>query len=171
VGVFTLNDIKVLSANIFTLKNGLAFDTYEVTNPLDPYREEERWDKVREDLLSTIEDRLDLDERIRSKGEMALDRQAYEIAQAPQVKIDNEISDFFTVIEVNTGDRVGILYDLAKELSGLQLDIRFARVNSDGERMNGVFYVRTAEGQKVQEEKDLERIREGLRSVMGGGHP
>ncbi|NNG08290.1 MAG: [protein-PII] uridylyltransferase, partial [Desulfobacteraceae bacterium] len=37
VGVFTLNNIKVLSANIFTLKNGLAFDVYEVTNPLDPY--------------------------------------------------------------------------------------------------------------------------------------
>ncbi len=40
VGVFTLNNIKVLSANIFTLKNGLAFDVYEVTNPPDPYRED-----------------------------------------------------------------------------------------------------------------------------------
>ncbi|MFH1124498.1 MAG: [protein-PII] uridylyltransferase, partial [Pseudomonadota bacterium] len=46
VGVFTLNNIKVLSGNIHTLKNGLAFDIYDVTNPLDPFREEEMWQKV-----------------------------------------------------------------------------------------------------------------------------
>ncbi|MBW1803289.1 MAG: HD domain-containing protein, partial [Deltaproteobacteria bacterium] len=51
VGVFTLKNIKVLSAKIFTLKNGLAFDIYEVTNPLDPLREEEMWKDVYADVL------------------------------------------------------------------------------------------------------------------------
>ena len=51
VGVFTMNNIKVLSAKISTLKNGLAFDNYDVTNPVDPYHEEEQWKKIRGDLI------------------------------------------------------------------------------------------------------------------------
>ncbi|RLB36737.1 MAG: hypothetical protein DRH12_15350, partial [Deltaproteobacteria bacterium] len=48
VGVFTLNNLRVLSANIFTLKNGLAFDIYEVTNPVDPLMERQRWERVKQ---------------------------------------------------------------------------------------------------------------------------
>jgi len=70
VGVFTLHNINVLSGNIFTLKNGLAFDLYDVTNPLDPLREEEMWSKVLEDARQAIEDKLPLDELISKKAQM-----------------------------------------------------------------------------------------------------
>jgi [protein-PII] uridylyltransferase len=73
VGVFTLNNIKVLSANIFTLKNGLAFDVYDVTNPPDPYREDETWDKIRRELGLAMEDRIQLRKLLlNKKGKMML---------------------------------------------------------------------------------------------------
>jgi [protein-PII] uridylyltransferase len=166
VGVFTLNNIKVLSGNIFTLKNGLAFDTYEVTNPLDPYREKEMWDKIFNDAVEAIEERLPLDAMIIQKERMALRPTAEYGLPLKRVLIDNEDSDFFTIVEVSAGGRTGLLYDLAKEIFRFGLDIRFAKVHTDKERMTGVFYVRDASGQKVYEEEVMAQIKECILSVM-----
>jgi [protein-PII] uridylyltransferase len=166
VGVFTLNNIKVLSANIFTLKNGLAFDVYEVTNPLDPYREERMWNKIHDEALQVIEDQIPLDELISKK-----ERQLFSLGenydyQPNKVKIDNEASDFFTIVEVSAGDRIGLLYEMAKEVFSLGLDIRFAKVNADKERMTGVFYVRDSGGQKILDEHQIQEIRRKIISTM-----
>jgi [protein-PII] uridylyltransferase len=87
-------------------------------------------------------------------------------SQVKKVKIDNEASDFFTLIEMKGGIRTGLLYDLAKEIHSLGLDIRFARVNSDKEKMNGVFYVRDGSGQKIYDDPVLEKTRQGILDVI-----
>ncbi len=166
VGVFTLNNIEVLSANIFTLKNGLAFDVYEVTNPLDPYREERMWNKIHHEALQAIEDQIPLGELI-SKKERKVFTSGDEYVYPPKkVNINNEASDFFTIVEVSAGERIGLLYELAKEVFSLGLDIRFAKVNADKERMTGVFYVSDSGGQKILEEDEIQRIKNNIMSVM-----
>jgi [protein-PII] uridylyltransferase len=167
VGVFTLHNINVLSGNIFTLKNGLAFDLYDVTNPLDPLREEEMWSKMLQDGRQAIEDKLPLDELISRKAEMS----TFEEIHSPyypveRIRVDNEGSDFFTILEVGGGIRTGLLYELAKKIFSLGLDIRFAKVNSDKEKMTGVFYVRDASGQKIYEDSVLEKVRREILEVL-----
>ena len=164
VGVFALNNIEVLSANVFTLKNGLAFDIYEVTNPLDPLREEEQWEKIYADILSTLDEKFPIDTLMNRKGQSLLGSKGYYTIR--RAEVNNGVSDFFTGIEVTSEARIGLLYELAKKISSLGLDIRFAKVNSDRERMNGVFYVRDSEGQKVQDDEEIKRIEEGILSVM-----
>lgn len=161
VGVLTLNNIEILSAHIFTLKTGLAFDIYEVTNPVDRYREAERWEKTLSDVRLALEDRLPLDDLIREKGE-SLYAQAYHSPVPRKVKVDNDVSDFFTVIEINSPTSVGLAYTLAKEIFSLGLNIRFARVNKDEERLRGVFYVKDAGGQKIYEDDRVAKIRDRL---------
>jgi len=166
VGVLTLNNIEILAAHIFTLKNGLAFDIYEVTNPMDPYREAERWEKTLRDVRLALADRLPLDDLIREK-ERSLYAQAYQSPVAKKVRVDNEASDFFTVIEISWPTSVGLAYALAKEIFSLGLDIRFAKVNSDEERLKGVFYVKDANWQKIYEADQIADIRDRL---MALGH-
>jgi [protein-PII] uridylyltransferase len=164
VGVFALNNIEVLSANVFTLKNGLAFDIYEVTNPLDPLREEEQWEKIHKDILSALDESFPIDTLLSRKGRSVLEPTGvYTIRRA---EVNNGVSDFFTGVEVSSEARVGLLYELARKISSLGLDIRFAKVNSDKERMNGVFYVRDSDGQKVQDDEQTRQIEEGILSVM-----
>jgi [protein-PII] uridylyltransferase len=166
VGVFTLNNIKVLSANIFTLKNGLAFDVYEVTNPLDPFREEGVWKKIHHNALEAIDDRMRLDELITMKERKVFSPREDPVYPFKKININNEASDFFTILEVSAADRIGLLYELAKEVSSLGLDIKYAKVNSDKERMTGVFYVRDSEGQKILDEDLIGRMTEGMMSVI-----
>jgi [protein-PII] uridylyltransferase len=167
VGVFTLNNIEILSANIFTLKNGLAFDIYEVTNPLDRYREAERWQKTLNDVRLVLEDRLPLDDLIREKGRTVYSRE-YQTPVRTKVTVDNEASDFFTVIEISSPIRVGLAYILAKRLFSVGLNIRFAKVNSDEELLRGVFYVKDSGGQKIFEEDQIAGIRDELLAAETG---
>jgi [protein-PII] uridylyltransferase len=166
VGVFTLNNIKVLSANIFVLKNGLALDVYEVTNPLDPYQETEKWEKIRKEIFLALYEQLPLDELISRKERMTLAKKKYLVSGAGKVDVNNEASDFFTVIEFRSEGQIGLLYELAKQVFSLGLDIRFAKLNSDQEKMTGVLYVRDSEGQKIHGDDKIEEIKKGLLSLI-----
>ena len=165
VGVFTLNNVDVLSGNIFTLKNGLALDIYEVTNPLDPLREKEMWGKIYRNIEEAVEGRLPLDLLIDRKEKAGFSPGQIQPA-SNKVRLDNEASDFYTLIEVNGGGRTGLLYDLAKEIFSQGLDIRFARVNRHKDETAGVFYVRDASGQKVSGPEEMEKIERGILSVI-----
>ncbi|MBT3256746.1 MAG: [protein-PII] uridylyltransferase [Deltaproteobacteria bacterium] len=164
-GVLALNNMDILSASIFTLKNGLAFDTYEVTNPPDVYHETENWAKTQQDLRNALDERLSLDRLIKEKRDAKLPA-----PYGPQVRkkivVNNEDSDFFTLIEIRSSARLGRLYDLACVIFSMDLDIRTAKVNSDGEKMTGVFYVRDSGGEKIYEPDVIEEARGRLMAVL-----
>jgi len=164
-GAFTLNNMKILSANIFTLKNGLAFDTYEVTNPPDDYHETEKWARAQKDFLQALDDHLQLDRLIQEKRDAKM-QAAYGRQIGKKVVVNNEESDFFTILEIRSGARLGLLYDLACVIFAMDLDIRTAKINSDGEKMTGVFYVRDSGGEKIYEPDDIEDVRGRLMAVL-----
>jgi len=164
-GVFTLNNMEILSANIFTLKNGLAFDTYEVTNPPDVYHETEKWARAEQDFLRALDDRLQLDRLIQEKRDAKMTA-AYGRQVGKKVVVNNEESDFFSLVEIRSGARLGLLYDLACVIFAMGLDIRTAKINSDGEKMTGVFYVRDSAGEKVYEPDAIEEVQGRLMAVL-----
>ena len=164
-GIFTLNNMEILSGSIFTLKNGLAFDTYEVTNPPDAYHETESWAKTQNDFQHALNDRLSLDRLIREKRDAKMPA-AYGRQVRKKVVLNNEESDFFTLIEIRSSARLGLLYDLACVIFAMDLDIRTAKVNSDGEKMTGVFYVRDSGGEKIYEPDVIEEAKGRLMAVL-----
>jgi [protein-PII] uridylyltransferase len=167
VGVFTVNNVQVLSAAISTLKNGLAFDIYRVTNPVDPLRKKELWKKIHQDAVLAIDDNTDLEKRLEKKRRRELAFNRPRVDWIKKARIDNHATDFFTCLEISAGHREGFLYDLAKEMSLLGLDIRFASVYSDRERITGVFYVRDDRGQKIHDASRLKAVREKILSIIG----
>lgn len=59
----------------------------------------------------------------------------------PQVKIDDTLSDGYTVIDVAGRDRPGLLHDVARLLADENISIHSAHVGSYGERVFDAFYV------------------------------
>jgi [protein-PII] uridylyltransferase len=165
VGIFTSSNVQVLSASIATLKNGLAFDIYRVTNPVDPLREKEVWAKIRDEAEKAVaegdEFDADLEDRLIRRVGLPEGRKAW----IRTVRIDNDATDFFTCIEVYALHRRGFLYLLAKRLFALDLNIRFAKVHSDKEKITGIFHVRDNRGQRIQDEERIGVIRESILSL------
>ena len=81
------------------------------------------------------------------------------------VRVDNDASDFSSVIEVGAADRIGLLHDITRVFSDLGLDVHLAKVATFDGRVVDAFYVRDELGRKVT---NAERIAEVERAMRVG---
>ena len=109
-GVMALNNINILSSNIFTWRDGTAVDIFVVTQPLDTIHPHETWKKVEKDFKNTFNGKLSLPYRLSQKAAPSVLSGSKKPVQPPEVHVDNQSSDFFTLIEVFASDRIGLLY-------------------------------------------------------------
>jgi [protein-PII] uridylyltransferase len=161
-GVLAINNINILSADIYTWRDGTALDVFRVSRPLDPIHPEETWQKVEKNLKETFKGKLSLAYRLGQKAEPSILSDRKKPSRPPKVIIDNESSDFFTLVEVFADDRVGLLYDITRTLFELRLDIRIAIIATKVDQIADVFYIRDLDGQKVEDEDQLKEIKEAL---------
>ena len=161
-GVLALNNINILSAQIYTWRDGTAVDIFRVSNPLDPIHSDETWEKVKKDLENTFKGKLSLAYRLDQKSQSSVLSRYYPSSRPPQVIVDNASSDFFTLIEVFAHDRIGLLYLITRCLFDLRLDIRIAKIATKGDQAADVFYVHDLDGQKVEDTLQVEEIKKAL---------
>ena len=84
-----------------------------------------------------------------------------------RILFDNGSSRNHTVIDIETGDRTGLLYDLTRALTDVGLDIATAHIVTDARRVRDSFYV-TKDNQRIEETGAQEAIRDMLHAAI---HP
>jgi len=168
-GAMALNNINVLSAHIYTWRDGTVVDIFSVTSPLDPVRSREIWEKVERDLKNTFSGALDLGERLKEKARPSILSRRKKWHWQPEIKIDNQSSDFFTLIEVFAEDRIGLLYQITHALFHLGLDIRIAKIATKKDQVADVFYVRDLDGEKIMDAQREAQIKEALLQSLKQG--
>lgn len=161
-GVMALNNINILSTNIYTWRNGIAVDIFRVTRPLDPIHPYETWEKVNALLKNTFSGKISLSYRLSRKAAPSILSETGKPIRPPDVVIDNKSSDFFTLVEVFASDRIGLLYLITRTLFELRLDIRIARTGVKGDQIADVFYVLDLDGQKIEDEEQVKEIKDSL---------
>lgn len=143
-GVLAMHRLSVLRAQAFSTSAGLALERFILGRTGD-----ERWDAIAADLEAVFSGRLALearlDRKIRDYGETP--------ASEPDVRVLQDASQHSTVIEVRATDAIGLLYGITAALGDLDLDIHVAKIDTLGERVVDVFYVRTGWGTKLNEEQ------------------
>ena len=161
-GVLTLNRIDTLNAQIYTWRNHIALDIFEVTAPPDRIFEKEKWEKTGRDLEAALTGQLDLPTVLKKK------LAAYRIARVPgdgnppRIVIDNQSSSFFTIIEVYAGDFPGLLFTVTDALYRFRLDIWIAKIATNVDQVVDVFYVRDFEGNKIDSLKKEMSIKQAI---------
>lgn len=83
-----------------------------------------------------------------------------------EVAIDNRSSSRYTIIEVITQDRPGVLFRLAHALHLLGLTIAFAKVNTEGNRVVDIFYVTELDETKVATRARIDQIKQQLTAAV-----
>jgi [protein-PII] uridylyltransferase len=161
-GVLTLNNINILSADIYTWRDETAVDVLRVTNPPDDLFLQETWNKIQEDFKAILADSVSLESQLREKTTSAIITEQKKPSRPPQVIVDNDSSDFFTVIEVFADDHIGLLYRMTHTLFNLGLDIHLARISTKGDQIADIFYVRDIDGQKVEDKNKVKEIKRTL---------
>jgi len=88
-----------------------------------------------------------------------------------KVYFDNRVSATHTVIDVEAPDRVGLLYDIASTLSGLNLNLSVAKVTTDVRQARDAFYVTDAAQEKIVDPLRLEEIKARIEGVLEQSSP
>jgi [protein-PII] uridylyltransferase len=162
-GALTLGGISILSAQVFTTDDGVAVDLFEVQGAFEPEIHESRWREFRSMLRRAIDGSVSLERRVeRKRGHYPPPR-----TQTPvTVHVDNDASDFSSVVEVGAPDRIGLLYDITRAFADLQVDVHLAKVSTLGGRVVDAFYVRDPLGRKVTDEAQLTELRHTILTVL-----
>src|SRR5580704_10562156 len=168
-GAFAMCGANIVDAKIVTMTNGMALDTFWVQDhdggPI------ERADKLAK--LSVVFEKV-LTGDVSADRELArppaIQSRTSVFTVPPRVLIDNRASLSHTVIEVNGRDRPGLLHEVTRELTRLNLQVSSAKISTYGEKVVDVFYVKNLFGHKVDHPDKLAEIRAGLEAVLAKGN-
>ncbi|KAK9829031.1 hypothetical protein WJX72_003510 [[Myrmecia] bisecta] len=86
----------------------------------------------------------------------------------PNINIDNGCDDACTVITVDSANRPGTLVEVVQHFTELGLDVKRARISSDGGWFVDVFEVTESSGEKVRNTRKLDSIKEMLNVSLRG---
>jgi [protein-PII] uridylyltransferase len=169
-GACAASGANIVDAQIYTTTDGLALDTIAVTREFEQDEDESRRaTRVGETLEKGLRGEIRLPEIIAHKGTGKSRLRAF--ALEPEVHINNEWSNRYTVVQVSGLDRPGLLYELTSTLSKLNLNITSAHVATFGERAVDVFYVTDLLGAKIASPTRQAAIKRALLQIFADKSP
>ncbi len=166
-GVFAAMGLDILGARIVTRKDGLILDVFRLSHMgmPDTVMKEEKWDRVRALLARVLAGEIDVARVVeQSERPSLLKRRAPKVPTA--IQIDNHASEEFTIIEVYTQDRIGVLFTITHTLHRLGLSIHLAKISTNVDQVADVFYVADEQGGKIADAGRLDAIRQGLYQAL-----
>ncbi|MBW2592581.1 MAG: [protein-PII] uridylyltransferase, partial [Deltaproteobacteria bacterium] len=167
-GVFTLNSLDILAAQVFTWRDNIALDIFEVKAPRDLIFEDRKWAETEQNLQDVLSERLDLASLLTDKLFAA--KSAKSVFLRPcKIVVDNETSNFYTIIEVHAHDFQGFLYQITDALLRCRLDVWVAKIATQVDQVVDVFYIRDFDGRKVDIPDRIEVIKSEIFQILPDG--
>ncbi|MEP0944807.1 MAG: [protein-PII] uridylyltransferase, partial [Rhizobiaceae bacterium] len=158
---------NIVDAQIFTTKDGRALDSIYVTRLYENLDDERRRaNGIAETIKKVLAGETRLAKLLEDKSKPKRRSAAFTVE--PSVMINNELSDKFTVIEVEGLDRPGLLSDITAALADLSLDIASAHIATFGEKVIDSFYATDLVGHKIISPQKLAAIKRKLMASLGG---
>ncbi len=163
--VFAAHDLSVLSAQIYTRQRPAGNEVFDVfwvkigeNTPMPARLAEE----LREDIARRITNRVSAEDLI-ARGSTP---PPWAVRPGPQVpthiSVDNNASAKYTIVDVFTRDRKGLLHEIARTLHELDLSIAVSKVNTEGQSVADVFYVADQDGKKLRDPERLKSLQRVL---------
>ena len=147
-GACALAGANIVDAQIYTTTDGLALDTIAISREFELDEDEaRRAARIGDAIEKAVRGQIKLPEVVPKRAPPKGRLKAFAIE--PEVTINNQWSQRYTVVEVTGLDRPGLLYELTTTLSKLNLNIASAHVATFGERVVDVFYVTDLLGAKI----------------------
>jgi [protein-PII] uridylyltransferase len=166
-GVMAASGVQILDAQILTRADGIVVDTFQVTDP--DYQGEppaDRRQTVGDRIAAVLKGWEHVDDLLRRGARLKLTRPMPKAREETEVRIDNETSDGFTIIDVFADDRQGLLYVITNAIFQLGLSIHAARISTRLDQVADVFYVTDLHGKKLDDHGQVERLRTGIEKAI-----
>ncbi len=159
-GAFLSAQINILSADIFTRSDSLALDIFRVAStrhePVTSARDIARVESRLAESL-TLED-YDFTPLIKKDSLLRSYRISQDFELPTHITVDNTSHPIFTLVDILTPDRLGLLYSLMRAMGSAGHIIELSRITTEMDVAMDSFYIRSKDGQKITEPAALKRL-------------
>ena len=159
-------NLNILNAEVNTLSNGMTVDNFHVT----------RNDTTIEEVIPTIQyinETLknliagNIDPYALLKENLAKRFEKKRITDVKNiVEFDNKLSESYTIIDIYTVDKEGLLFKLLDKFCKLNISVQKAKISTDVDRVVDSFYVVDESGKKIINENEIKKIKEILDETL-----
>ncbi len=163
-GAFVAARINILSADIFTRGDNLALDVFRVADsthsPVDDERDVQRFESALHESLAHSE--YDFTPFFAKPSSLRSYRVSHEVERPARVVVDNLAHPVFTIFEIQSPDRLGLLYSLLRAFGQEGVSIGLSRVTTEMEIALDTFYVLGRDGSKIDNRDTIARLEKKL---------
>jgi [protein-PII] uridylyltransferase len=132
VGFFSSRGLNIFSGSIFTGKKGVVIDKISVSNWKEIW-----WEGLERDLKEGLREIIVEEKPVRFVQRRCESSTLFNLF----IELDNETSPLFSIIEIFTQDRLGLLYDISTVMYERGIDIVSARIQTESGLAQDIFYV------------------------------
>jgi [protein-PII] uridylyltransferase len=165
-GAFLGHGVNVISAIAYTRDDGIILDHFRVTLGFDSDSgDEELWKKIAAGIEDTLMGKGDFLKKIEAARRRIPRTPLISRRIDPEIRVDNKLSDKFTIVDVICGDRIGLLYGLSRALADLSCDIHFAKISTNQGLVTDVFYISEFGGGQIADPEKMLNVKRLLKAV------
>jgi len=167
-GALAAAGLTILSARIFTRSDGIVLDSFELVDASSGELVKKfKRDKFSAMIKAVLGEGADLDTLVDKNSKtpplyQTVERDSLE----NQVRFDNDRLPSRTLLEVETEDRVGLLYKVSKVLHEQQLDLSYAKILTEKGAAIDSFYIKNHRGEKISAPSEQRRIKTALLKAL-----
>jgi len=163
-GSLSVGQLNILSADVFTRSDNLVFDIFRVCNTaFEAVTEEKDMALVEKTLRKSLEmQHFDFTPLLES----AMKRRGYHLSQEidfpTRITVDNDAHPTYTLVDVVSPDRLGLLYNLLRAFGDQEIQIAISRITTEKGAAIDSFYVTDFEGRKIKGADKLGGLQQAL---------
>ncbi len=166
-GALALVGANVVDARTYTSKDGYATAVFWVQDheghPYEAARIPRLKTMIDKTLKGEVIARQGLDDRDKIK------KRERDFRVPTNIAFDNDGSEIYTIVEVDTRDRPGLLHDLTRALAEANISIASAVIATYGAQVVDTFYVKDMFGLKIYSDNKQKTLERKLRHAIDTG--
>ncbi|HEY6528123.1 MAG TPA: [protein-PII] uridylyltransferase [Cellvibrionaceae bacterium] len=157
---FAQMGFNIQDARLYSTHGGYTVDTFYVLDeknlPLD--ENPILYEKIRQNLIDELSLVNDYSEVIKRRTP----RELKQFATPTRTRISNEDPSGYTVLEVISPDRHGLLATLGRIFMEFKIQIQNAKISTLGERVEDVFFISTQNGQQLKDPEFYQALQQAI---------
>ncbi|WP_347266838.1 [protein-PII] uridylyltransferase [Paracoccus sp. (in: a-proteobacteria)] len=166
-GALALVGANIVDARTYTTKDGFATAVFWFQDADGHPYAADRLPRLRKTIERTLNGEIVAREALAGRDRPKKRDSAFRFPT--HVTFDNEASDVYTLIEVDTRDRPGLLYDLTRTMADNHIQIASAVIATFGAQVVDTFYVKDMFGLKLHQPHRREALEKKLRQAIKDG--
>ncbi len=166
-GALALVGANIVDARTYTSRDGFATAVFWIQDTEGRPYETARLPKLRRMIERTFAGEVVASEALKERDKVRKRERRFQVSTS--ITFDNDGSDIYTIIEVDTRDRPGLLHDLARTLAEAHISIASAVIATYGVQVVDTFYVKDMFGLKLHAKVRQEALEKKLRQAIEDG--